>query len=83
MKKTNAALVTIGTDEELCSKWRVVDVGEKRYIATRSRSIFFCTWLEIDAREWVEFGWDTVPVKRRETLEAIDHVLPRNSDEMD
>ena len=44
----------------------------KRYWCRRAR-LLAASWLELDAFDWVDgFGWDKLPVKRRETLEAID-----------
>ncbi len=53
----------------------VSDGKGMRYWCKRSRSLA-ATWLEIDAFNWIDGnGWDQLPVKRRETLEAIDKAM--------
>ena len=43
-----------------------------RYWCRRARSLA-ASWLELDVFDWIDgYGWDSLPVKRRETLEAID-----------
>lgn len=54
----------------------VDDSDGNRYWVKRSRSLQ-SSWLELDVFNWVEgHGWDTIaPLKRRETLEAIDAAM--------
>lgn len=50
----------------------VSDGKGNRYWCRRVRSLS-ASWLEVDAFDWVNgLGWDSLPVKRRETLEKID-----------